>query len=206
MDRMDGFLTKEIVFASTNRGKIAEVTRVAARLGFRVIGVEGVTSAGGFGARPEVSETESTYEGNALKKARAYTAWLSRPCIVDDTGLEIEALGGLPGVYTANFGIARVRSLLSPGYPFRARFVCCVVYAEPSGRCVSVTATLDGTIRFPAAAQDDGSGVPFSAYFIPNGETESVSELSSKGDFLSHRGRAISVLLGALEDSTIQRV
>lgn len=203
MDSMDQFLPREMVFASTNRGKTAEVQRVAARLGVRVVGLEAVTPAEGIGAKPEVAETECSYEGNALKKARAYSAWLSRPCIVDDTGLEIEALGGLPGVYTANFGIARVRSLLIPAYPYPARFVCCVVYVEPSGRCVSVTATLDGTIRFPASVRDDGSGVPFSAFFIPDGESESVSELNARGDFLSHRGKAITLLLSALRGSTI---
>lgn len=203
MDSMDQVLPREMVFASTNRGKTAEVQRVAARLGVRVVGLEAVTPAEGIGAKPEVAETECSYEGNALKKARAYSAWLLRPCIVDDTGLEIEALGGLPGVYTANFGIARVRSLLIPEYRYPARFVCCVVYAETSGRCVSVTATLGGTIRFPTSARDDGSGVPFSAYFIPDGASESVSELNTRGDFLSHRGKAITLLLSALRGSTI---
>jgi XTP/dITP diphosphohydrolase len=195
---------QEIVFASTNKGKTAEVQRVAAGLGFSVLGLADRDAARANSSKPDVLETESTYEGNALRKARAYAQWLGAPCLVDDTGLEIAALGNLPGVFTANFGLARVKELLVSGLSYPARFVCCVVYAEPSGRSVSVTATLEGSISFPIGAGDDGSGVPFSKYFIPAGELQPVSELQSRIGFLSHRGRAITLLLSALGDSTIK--
>lgn len=194
----------EIVFASTNRGKTKEVQRIAAGRGVVVSGLGDLVNAEALAPKPEVPETESTYEGNAFRKARAYAQWLGRPCLVDDTGLEIAALGGLPGVFTANFGLVRVRDMLTPNLSYSARFVCCVVYAEPAGRSVSVTATLDGSISFPPGAGDDGSGVPFSAYFVPTGESRPLSELKEQDSFLSHRGRAITLLLRALGDSTIR--
>lgn len=194
----------EIVFASTNRGKTKEVQRIAAGRGVVVSGLGDLVNAEALAPKPEVPETESTYEGNALRKARAYAQWLGRPCLVDDTGLEIAALGGLPGVFTANFGLVRVRDMLTPNLSHQARFVCCAVYAEPGGRSVSVTATLDGAISFPPGAEDDGSGVPFSAYFVPTGESRPLSELKEQERFLSHRGRAITLLLRALGDSTIR--
>ncbi len=178
--------------------------RVANALGISVLGLGDLGEARASTPKPEVAETESTYEGNALKKAQAYAQWLGRPCLVDDTGLEIAELGGLPGVFTANFGLARVRGLLTPSRAYSARFVCCVVYSEPSGRTVSVTATLEGTICFPSWAGDDESGVPFSRYFIPSGESQPVSELQSREGFLSHRGRAVTLLLGALGDSNMK--
>lgn len=195
---------QEIVFASTNKGKTREVQRIAGCLGVAVLGLGDLADAEVLTSKPEVSETESTYEGNALKKARAYAQWLGKSCLVDDTGLEIAELGGLPGVFTANFGLARVRDLLTPNLAYPARFVCCVVYAETTGRTVSVTATLDGVIRFPSGARDDGSGVPFSAYFIPQGESKPILELKDQAGFLSHRGLAITLLLRALGDSTIR--
>jgi XTP/dITP diphosphohydrolase len=205
MSYQQGDLRREIVFASTNRGKAAEVKRAAAHLGYSIVGLSELQAAQSLPPVPHIAETESFYEGNAVRKAVGYADWLGRPCIVDDTGLEIEELGGLPGVYTANFGIARVQELLAPNVSFRARFVCCVIYAEPTGRRVPVTATLDGLVRFPSSVHDDRSGVPFSRYFIPSGESESLAALQEREGFLSHRGRAIALLLRALGDSTMKR-
>lgn len=188
----------EIVFATKNEGKAREARRIGQSLGCRILDLRDISGNAALRDQPDVLETELSYEGNAKKKALTYARRLGRPCLSDDTGLEIEALGGLPGLYTARFGIRRVSTLLIPERRYHATFVCCVSYAEPSGRSVSVTSKLVGFIRFPQHALDDGSGVPFSAYFLPQDEIETLHDLSARGNYLTHRGRAIRVLIKSL--------
>jgi len=192
---------KEIVFASTNDAKVREARDVCRSLGYHVLDLRGLSRQIGFEEQFDVLETELSYEGNARAKARAYASLLGRPCISDDTGLEIIALGGLPGVHTARFGIQRVSSMLLPEYRYDAEFVCCVSYAEPTGRSVSVTSRLEGYICFPREVSDLRTGLPFSTYFFPRGESETMEALSARGGFLTHRGRAIRDLITSISEN-----
>lgn len=147
----------------------------------------------------DVPEPELNYEGNAARKARTYAQRLNRPCLGDDTGIEIEDLYWLPGVFTARFGFERLRGLLLPEQNYAARFVCCVAYAEPNGRVVAVTATLDGNLALRAHAPLPNSSLPYSYFFIPRGESKVLAAvMQDNPEFVSHRGRALSVLLRVL--------
>lgn len=186
------------VFASTNPGKCAEVARYAKPLGIEVVGAAEIADKVGAPA-PVVAETGVTYEENAVMKARAFAQWSKLPCVADDTGIEFESLGGLPGVYTANWGILRVVSALGVDFQGAASFVCCMAYAQPSGRIVSVSTTLNGTIRFdPSVDHAASKPLQFSQFFYPAGYTESLVDLANRGTYVSHRHTTLRTLVSAL--------
>lgn len=185
-----------ILLGTSNRGKLGEISAFAEKLGFSVLGLRdpGLQS---LGSPPDVAETSGTYEGNARLKATAYARWASRACIADDTGLEISLLGGLPGVHTAPWGVARVEEALGGRPKVAARFVCCMVYCEPNGRFVSARGVVEGELRGLDSARATGP-LPYSAFFFPRGFDEPMSSLLERGVMESHRFYALRNLVRAL--------
>jgi XTP/dITP diphosphohydrolase len=194
----------KLIYASTNAGKLTEAKSILGRFGLEILDLRTAADNIGLSRIPTIAEPDSTYQGNAERKAAEYSKLLRAPCISDDTGLEIEELGWLPGVYTAHFGFERVRNALIADRPYSARFVCCVSYAEPEGRLVSVTERLSGVILFQRAAMTPYSSVPYSHFFIPDDASESLHVLTARGgEFLSHRGRALAMLCRCLDLSDL---
>lgn len=191
---------QQLLFGSSNQGKVAEVSAVAARLGIAIVGLD-ACRAESLGAPPHVVEGLPTYEANARHKALTYARWAGRPCIGDDTGLEIPSVAGLPGLYSHRFGVPRVAALLGLHSEVSARFVCCVVYAEPSGRTVAVTQALDGQLRRPSLQEVQelaNDPLPYARLFTPVGERKPLRELLPREGFLSHRGKAFAELVRVL--------
>lgn len=187
-----------ILFASTNADKCAEVRGYYAVLGFSMVTPQEVASSI-FGEVPTVAETEPGYEGNAVKKAQTYARWSGLATLADDTGLEIEALGGLPGLFTGRWGIGRVRESLGGRFSGAAKFVCCMAYAEPHGRVVSVTVRVPGTFSFEIEDRAMArKSLPFSAFFIPRGFSDPLSVLVERGELVSHRFLALRTLRSVL--------
>ena len=128
----------KLIIASNNRGKVREYREILEPSGFEVL------SQDEAGIRLEVEETGTTFEENALLKARAVRA-LSRCCVIaDDSGLEVEALGGEPGLYSARYKgleteherrLAVLEGLEGSGNR-RARFVTCICFIDKTGRLV----------------------------------------------------------------------
>jgi XTP/dITP diphosphohydrolase len=151
----------------------------------------------------EVDETGETLLANARLKARALADASGRPAVADDTGLEVEDLGGAPGVYSARYAGEsatygdNVRKLLTaladvPG-DRRAQFKTVAVVAWPDGREVVAEGAVTGTI----AAETRGSGgFGYDPVFIPDdGDGRTFAEMSAaEKDHLSHRGRAFRAL------------
>jgi XTP/dITP diphosphohydrolase len=187
----------ELLFATTNDGKLEEAKRIGAAHGVTFYGLPQLSREIEV-PPPIVSEGEASYEANAIRKARIYSGWSGSPTVADDTGLEIDLLGGLPGVFTARFGVARVCDLLGHHRSCEAVFVCCVAYAEPGGRVVSVTKRLAGHL---ATGRDFGvphGPLPYSEIFTPAGESRPLSELIVSTAYRSHRGGALTALFAAL--------
>ena len=188
---------KGLLFGSFNEAKVSEVRRIAAPLGYtiRSLGdLEHTTQP------PEAAEVGMTYEQNALIKGLAYARWMAEPVLVDDTGLEVDALGGLPGVYTKGFGLHRLLQVLAPGIKYSAQFMCCTAIVYPCGRSISVRGVCSGHFipvlhsGAPLVAE-----LPYSSYFVPHGESQSLSVLMhGRLDFQSHRVRALTTLLNVL--------
>jgi XTP/dITP diphosphohydrolase len=157
---------------------------------------------------PEVDETADTLEGNARLKAEALRDATDEAAVADDTGLEVEALDGRPGVYSARFAgedatyADNVNKLLKEldGVPVdrrRARFRTVALVSFPDGRELAVEGSVDGTISTEARG-DDGFG--YDPLFIPDeGDGRTFAEMTlAEKQAVSHRGRAFRALAEAL--------
>lgn len=187
----------ELLFATTNEGKLHEASAVGAARGVVFFGLDRVSSELGE-PPPCIAEGEPTYEANAVRKAQGYAQWSGRLTVADDTGLEVDCSGGLPGVFTARFGLARFKDLLGSLRSCDAAFVCCVAYAEPSGRTVSVMTRVPGVVTVEPNLCSLNGSLPYSSLFIPSGQSRPLAELVASGEYLSHRGMALRKLFTAL--------
>jgi len=188
-----------LVVATHNPGKAKELAEILENR-FALM------TAGELGL-PEPEETESTFAGNALLKARAAAQACGLAALADDSGLSAAALGGQPGIYSARWaGPARDFSLAmrkveerleESGSDDRAAwFTCALAVAWPDGPAVVVEGRVDGTLSFPPRG-DKGFG--YDPIFVPEGHSETFGELEPAAkDAMSHRARAFARLKAAL--------
>ena len=185
----------DIIVASGNAGKIREYRDILAPLGYQVF------SCREKGADPDVEETGTTFKENALIKARAIHDKLRTAVIADDSGLEVTALGGEPGLYSARYkGLEteheRRMAVLEGlrGVSDRsARFVCCICYIDENGRESTFTGVWNGTI---AEEEDGTNGFGYDPIFISEdsaGRTTASLPISFKEKY-SHRAKAVRML------------
>lgn len=202
----------EIVLATRNGGKVAELRRILApAAGIEVVGLPPDA--------PEVPETELTFEGNALLKARAIAAFTGLPAVADDSGLCVDALNGMPGVLSARwsgrFGAAAgdrdrdrdranldlVLDQLADVADDRraAGFVCTAALVVPGG----VEHCVEGRMRGAIIREPRGThGFGYDPIFLPDGHTRTTAELPpEEKDAISHRGRAFRALAEILPDA-----
>ncbi|WP_018655842.1 RdgB/HAM1 family non-canonical purine NTP pyrophosphatase [Actinomadura flavalba] len=189
-----------VVLATRNQGKIAELYRILG--GIDVVGLDAHPDA------PDVPETELTFEGNALLKARAIAAHTGLPAVADDSGLCVDALNGMPGVLSARwsgrFGTATgdrdranvdllLDQIADVADPHRAaHFVCAAVLVVPGGPEHVVEGRMHG--RVIDAPRGDG-GFGYDPVFVPDEHTRTAAELApQEKDAISHRGRAFRAL------------
>jgi XTP/dITP diphosphohydrolase len=193
----------KLVFASTNPHKLREVREILSVIGIEVHGLED------FGADiPEPAEDAATLEGNARIKALGYARTLGRVCLADDSGLEVDALGGAPGIHSARYaGIGSTRDerdranreklledLAGLGEVSRsARLVCTLCLADAAGRVLfeargAVEAHIAHEVR-------RGNGFGYDALLFLPELGKHVSELSAdEWNLRSHRAIAVRAL------------
>ena len=183
--------------ASKNPDKITEIEEVLEETGLAVEIVRGLDW-------PDVEETGSTLEENALLKARAVVEATGLPAIADDTGLEVSALGSAPGVHTARFAgdgaqyednVAKLVEVLQGESDRSATFRTVVVLAFPDGVEILAEGSLHGVI---ATAPRGAGGFGYDPVFEVEGRTLAEMSLQDKNR-LSHRARAIRALAGSIE-------
>lgn len=194
-----------LVLASRNPGKVVEVRALLEPLGFEVRSLD----EAGVGPEVELPEPHPSFAENALSKARALHALAGGFALGDDSGLEVDALGGAPGVYSARYagasGEGRDRAnnekLLAalaavPEAGRTARFVCCLALVPPEGPPLAVRGVCEGRILTAPRGQD---GFGYDPLFLPEGCARSMAELSlAEKNRLSHRGRALVSLVGVI--------
>lgn len=185
-----------VVIATGNPGKVREIADILADRDLVLCGLEGL-------APVDFPEEGGDYAQNAVAKARAAAARLGDWALADDSGLEVEALGGAPGAYSARFGgeglddAGRCRHLLRelaarPGASRRARFVCHVALAAPDGAATTARGECAGSLL--EAARGRG-GFGYDPIFQPDGYDRSLAELSQETkNEISHRARALRAL------------
>lgn len=193
-------LSGRLVVASHNSGKVREIGALLAPLGVEAV------SAGALGlAEPE--ETETTFVGNAVLKARAAAEASGLPALADDSGLEVLALGGDPGVYSARWaGETRDFSLAmrkvwdalnaAQAIDLSARFVCVLALANPDGEVNAFEGEARGSIVWPPRG-DKGFG--YDPIFMPEGHERTFGEMNHDEKLpLTHRAKAFEKLLASL--------
>jgi len=216
-----------LVLATRNTHKIAELSRIlaAAGAGVTLIGLESFHDA------PEVAETGLTFADNALLKARAIAAHTGLPAVADDSGLCVDALHGMPGVFSARWSgkhgddqanldlvLGQVCDVSERG----AQFVCVAALALPGAR----PGALPGAL--PGAADDGGArrewtmtgvlagsltraprgsnGFGYDPIFLPDGASRTTAEMTpDEKDAISHRGRAFRALAPVVAARVIRR-
>jgi len=189
----------KIVLATRNQGKIVELRRILDDID--VVGLEEFPDA------PDVPETELTFAGNALLKARAIAAHTGLPAVADDSGLCVDALGGMPGIFSARWAgrhgddeanLDLLLGQLSDVAPEHrgARFVCVAAIAWPSGAEDTVEGDLTGHV---IGERRGTNGFGYDPIFVPDDESRTTAELSpEEKDAISHRGKAFRALAARL--------
>ena len=194
---------RDLLLATTNEHKLEEYRAIFFDLPYRLLSLQDIQ------LDMDVEETGATFAENAELKARAYAQASGLLALADDSGLEIDALGGAPGVFSARFAgrdtsyQERFRLILErlEGLPVeerRARFRCAIVLAEPSGYTRLVEGVIEGVI---AEAPRGEHGFGYDPIFLVPEIGKTTAELTPASKHLiSHRGRAAQLARILLED------
>jgi XTP/dITP diphosphohydrolase len=184
---------KKLIVGSRNAGKIKEIQAVLADLPFEVVGIMD-------NDLPDAEETGATFRENAVIKAKYYAQHTGEYCLADDSGLEVDALGGAPGVYSARYAGENAtdadnnRKLLAalaeiPSKKRTARFRSVLAMAGPDGNLLLADGVCEGTILTDARGAG-GFGYDPLFYMEEHGKTLSEMTLDEKNR-VSHRGNAL---------------
>ncbi len=187
----------KVVIASSNAHKIQEMKQILEPNGIEVLGANEV------GGMPDVVEDGDTFLANATLKAVAGAKALGCPVLADDSGLEVAALDGAPGIHSARYAgeggndgrnLAKLLKNMEGVTDRRARFVCVIVVANPDG---SILGHCAGEVRGTIALAPAGNGgFGYDPAFIPEGYTQTFGELPAEvKNSLSHRANALQAAL-----------
>lgn len=192
----------EIVLATRNKKKIEEIRRITAGLPISILSLDN------FPDCPETVEDRDSFEGNAVKKAAEVCAFTGKPALADDSGLEVDALGGAPGVFSARYAgpgandVGNNEKLLTelqnvPVEKRNARFVCCMALALPGGDTKTFMGYVNGRISLEINGK---TGFGYDPLFRPEGFVQTFAEMAgNEKDKLSHRGKALDKLADFLK-------
>ena len=188
----------KLLAATGNKHKIKEISRILSPLGYEVI----TPAELGIDIDPE--ETGTTFLENATIKAQAFAALADIPVLADDSGLEVDALGGEPGIYSSRYAegtdadrVAKLLANLKGKGNRTARFVCEVVMIFPDGKTVSARGECFGTIADEPAGS---GGFGYDPVFYVESFGKTMAELTEdEKNFISHRGNALKNLRTKLE-------
>ena len=197
-------MTDKLLIATHNAGKLAELRALLRDAPFALLSLSDV------GIELDVEETGSTLEENAALKATTYARLADLPTLADDSGLEVDALGGAPGVHSARYAgpdatdadrIARLLDNLAPHpQPWAARFRCVIAIAEPDGSIEWHTGACEGVI-ISNPRGDNGFGYDPVFFMLEHNRT--MAELTdAEKNAASHRGIAARKAADALKASS----
>ncbi len=194
-------MIREIVLATKNGGKIEELT-------FLLRGVfEKIITLRDLGSVPDIIEDGDTFTENALKKARSISELTQKPALADDSGLEVEALGGRPGIFSSRYAgegvgdkenIDKLLRELSGINNRNGRFVCSLALVSPDGKEIVVEGRCEGIIIDKPRGKGGFGYDPI--FFIP-GINKTFAELSlEEKNRISHRARAVRALVNRIRE------
>lgn len=190
---------RKLVVATTNQGKAREVAQLLEGMPFEIVSLADYPNA------PDVEETGTTFTENAVLKATAYARFTGELTIADDSGLEVDALDGAPGVYSSRFAPSdpeRIFKLLDlmrniPDERRTARFRCAIAISEPDGSIRTCEGKVEGLIaREPRG--NNGFGYD-PVFYVPDLGKHMAELSSSEKNAISHRGAALRAARELLE-------
>ena len=194
------FVEKELIVATHNAGKLAEMVDLLGPFGITVRGAAELNL-------DEPEETETTFIGNARIKAKAAVEATGLPALSDDSGIQVDALGGAPGVYTADWAetgngrefvmamerVNRELEAKNEPHPRTARFCCTLVLAWPDGHEEIFEGVMPGQVVWPMRG-NNGHG--YDPIFVPDGHDVTFAEMPTDlKNSISHRADAVSKLV-----------
>ena len=192
---MDLGLKMQILLATKNEGKIAEIKAILRTMNVEILSLDDIP-----GDPPEIIEDGDTFEANAEKKALTIARWAQMPALADDSGLVVPVLGGDPGVHSARYAgedgnneanmalvLERMRDV--PEGERLAHFVSVIVLASPDGRSWQTEGRVDGLITYEKKG-DGGFGYDPIFFYIPADRTFAQMGAEEKNR-ISHRRRAL---------------
>lgn len=193
---------EKIIFATGNEGKMREVRMILGDLGIQAISMKeaGVTA--------EADENGTTFEENAIIKAKEIMEKTGEIVLADDSGLEVDALGGEPGIYSARYmGYdtsyhIKNNSLIErlegkTGEERSARFVCAIAACFPDGRVLTTRGTMEGQIGYEEKGENGFGYDP--VFYLPEYQCYSAELPLEEKNKLSHRGKALRLMKEALQ-------
>ena len=191
-----------IIFATGNEGKMREIRLILADLGLPILSMKEA------GAEPEIVENGATFGENAEIKARAVWNLTGDIVLADDSGLEVDYIGGEPGIYSARYlgedtpYEVKNRSIIerlkeAGGQERSARFVCNIAAMLPDGQVLHTEAVMEGLIAGEPAGEG-GFGYDPILYLPEFGKTSAEITMDQKNE-ISHRGKALRAMKEALE-------
>ena len=180
----------KILFGTNNQNKLQEIRQILDEK-YEVLSLKDL------GKQMDVEETETTLEGNSILKATTYYHHTGIPCFADDTGLEVEALNGAPGVYSAGYAgencsyddnVNKMLREMTGKENRKAQFRTVIAFYDGSQ-----TLTFDGIVNGQIIQERRGTnGFGYDPIFLPEGYQETFAELSSEvKNSISHRGKAV---------------
>lgn len=193
----------KLIFATGNAGKMKEIREILGRPGLTILSQKeaGITS--------DAEENGTTFEANALIKARAVAAQTDALVLADDSGLEIDYLNGEPGVYSARYmgedtsyeiKNQKILDLLAgvPEEKRTARFVCVIAAVLPDGREFTTKGTIEGIIGYESRGEGGFGYDPI--FFVPEFGCSTAELTMEQKNEVSHRGKALRAMKEVLEE------
>ena len=209
----------KLILATRNQGKVRELTDMIYRYGSPLESLKGTSSSDGVRQRramsivslenypdaPEVIEDGKTYAENAIKKASVIAEHTSHLTLADDAGLEVDALGGAPGIHSKRWAgedatdetrVAKLLKALEGATNRRARFVAAIAVVHPNSKPEVVLGVCDGHIRHDPVGE---SGFGYDPVFVPEGYNQTFAELGEEiKNQMSHRAKALEQAIALL--------
>ena len=188
---------KKLIFATGNAGKMKEIRMILADMGYEI------RSMKEEGIDPEIIEDGTTFEENAVIKAKAVAALTDAIVLADDSGLEIDALNKEPGIYSARYMgedtsyhvknnklIERLEGV--PEEHRTARFVCAIAAVLPEGKVLVTTGTIEGRIGYEEKGENGFGYDPI--FYVPEYGCTSAELTEEQKNEISHRGKALRAM------------
>jgi XTP/dITP diphosphohydrolase len=198
-----------LVLATRNAHKVGELHAILSAAGVEV----SLVGMDAFPDVPDVVEDGLTFEENARKKALETAAAVGLPCVADDSGICVDALHGMPGVFSARWAgrhgddVANLDLLLAQVSDVAdehrgAHFECAAALALPTGECRVVTGTVEGVL---IRARRGTGGFGYDPVFLPHGHDRTTAQMSDEEkNAISHRGRAFRALVPAIDELVVR--